>query len=112
MSGSSSSNIVPNEDYLRRRDEMHSRDKTKGGLTGWINRCLDDGSRSFTKSTLGKFADNDWPNIKEFVAQWESRRLLRIVKPIDEAAETDIVIEMLDYIDQKSNWPNWPVKSA
>ncbi len=77
-----------------------------------INRYLDDGARAYSKGTLGYFGAHDWPRIKTSLAEWESRGLLRIVRPIDEARDDEIVIEMLDYIDQKSPWPNWPPKSA
>jgi hypothetical protein len=105
-----SKSSLPNEEYLRKRDELITRTKTKGGLVGWINRCLDDSVRAFSKSTVGAFGHGDWQNIKEILVQWEERGLLRIIKPIDEASDDDMVIEMLDYIDQKSPFPNWPIK--
>ena len=81
-------------------------------LKGNINRYLDDGVRTYSKGDLGHFGIHDWPRIKASLAEWESRGLLRFIKPIDEARDDDVVIEMLNYIDQESPWPNWPPKSA
>jgi hypothetical protein len=89
---------------------MTERNKTRDRLVGAINRYLDDGTRKYTKADLAALGENDWINIKTTIADWEARGLARIVRPFDEAAPSDIVIEMLDYIDQKSPWPNWPVK--
>jgi hypothetical protein len=85
---------------------------TQAVLEASINRYLDDGVRVYSKSDLGYFGAHDWPRIKALLEQWESRALLRIVKPIDEARDEETVIEMLDYIEQKSPWPNWPPKST
>jgi hypothetical protein len=81
-------------------------------LQAAINRYLDDGVRVYSKKDLGVFGADDWERIHASLAQWQSRGLLRVVKPLDEACDDDVVIEMLDYIDQDSPWPNWPPKPA
>lgn len=40
--------------------------------------------------------------------QWELRGLLRIEVSPFLANDDDVCIHMLDYIDQKSPWPNFP----
>lgn len=75
-----------------------------------INRFLDDGARRYTKKDLGAFGENDWVRIDQCLEEWQKRGLLKIVRPLNKAGAWDVVIEMLDYIDQRSPWPNWPVK--
>jgi hypothetical protein len=111
---SNSATQFPDARYLQQRAEIAKKTKTKSEVVATINRCLDDGgTRSFTKAVFQGAGEPDWKLINEFIAEWELRGLLRIVKPIDEASASDVVVEMLNYIDQeKSPWPNWPVKSA
>jgi hypothetical protein len=75
-----------------------------------INRFLDDGTRRYSKQDLGEFGAYDWPRIEACIQKWERRGLLKILKPLSEASNDDVVIEMLNYIDRESPWPNWPLK--
>jgi hypothetical protein len=83
----------------------------KFALREGINRLLDDGVRICSKATLREYGAHDWAATKDALVQWQSLGLLRIIKSLDEARDDEIVVEMLDYIDQKSPWPNWPQKS-
>ena len=87
------------EGYLEARAQIKKRDETKAVLVASINRYLNDGVREFTLRDLEVFGANDWPQIKSFLDQWESRGLLRIIKPVGEASKNDVVIEILNYID-------------
>lgn len=72
-----------------------------------INRGLDDGCTKITKKSLS----NDCGDLSLgflLIKQWESRRLLRIEVSPFLANDDDVCIHMLDYIDQKSPWPNFP----
>ena len=102
---------APSESYMKQREELSKREASRIGLVTSINRYLDDGVLCYVKKDLGYFGKHNWPVINEYLTLWESQELLRIVKPINEASDSDVVIEMLHYINQE-DYPNWPVKKT
>jgi len=118
MSNTSPSITVPDEGYLKRREEIIRQDETKAresrkkaSFAAAINRFLEDGISEYTKHDLGAWGEEDWQNIKATLADWKYRGLTRIVKPIDEAEDRDVVIEMLKYVDTEDGfkWPAFPL---
>lgn len=75
-----------------------------------INRGLDDGCTKLTKKSLLAMTGGDLSLGFLLLKQWESRGLLRIEVNPFLANDDEICIHMLDYIDQKSPWPNFPSK--
>jgi hypothetical protein len=98
------------EGHLEAREELRKREEARIGLSASINRYLDDGVREYSPSDLLQFGHQNWPVIKETLADWQSRGLVQILKPLEKSAPDDVVIKMLDYVGQKSPWPNWPPK--
>jgi len=73
-----------------------------------INRGLDYGCFDLTKRTLVALCDGDLALGLLLLKQWETRGLLRIdLNPVL-ANDDDVCVHMLDYIDKKSPWPNFP----
>lgn len=73
-----------------------------------INRGLDYGCFDLTKSDLFAMSDGDIGLALLLLKQWEARGLLRIdLNPVL-AEDDDVCVRMLNYIDKKSPWPNFP----
>ena len=73
-----------------------------------INRGLDYGCFDLTKANLVEMSEGDLGLCLLLLKQWEARGLLRIdLNPVL-ANDNDVCVHMLDYIDKKSPWPNFP----
>jgi len=102
------------EGYLEHREELHKREKAKASLVASINRFLEDGVREYTRKTLGAYGLSEWAVIQSLLINWESRAICRIITPLDQAKDEDVVVEFLKFVDTNDGfkWPPLPPKSA
>jgi len=77
-------------------------------LKNGINAILDDYCKRISRQTIRVYGDANWPSIRAMLGEWESKGYLRILRDPETANDADICVEMLNYIEQKSPWPNWP----
>jgi hypothetical protein len=83
----------------------------KGLLHAAINRLLDDGARHIRRSDIVVFGGSNWSKIKAALTEWEGKGYLRIIKDPEFARDEEVCLEMLNYIDQKSPWRDWPPRT-
>ncbi len=76
-----------------------------------INRGLDYECFDLTKANLVEMCDGDLGLGLLLLKQWEARGLLRIILNPVLANDDEVCVTMLDYIDKKSPWPNFPKRS-
>ncbi len=74
-------------------------------LVAGIERCLGSRITNITKQTILAYGRNDLATIIACLNQWESEGKLRILRPLDDAQDSDEVVQMLSYIEGKSPWP-------
>jgi hypothetical protein len=101
---------VPPEKWPQWRAEQKRKDECRGGLIGWIERCLDDGVIVFTKQAVREFAKGDLDIAYFCLMEWEAAGILEILKPLDEASDQENVIKMKKFIARTTDsYPgNWP----
>ena len=58
--------------------------------------------KEIPRKTLRVYGENDWPEIKAALREWEGKGYLRVLKDPEDAADEEICVEMLSYIEQKS----------
>jgi hypothetical protein len=73
-----------------------------------IERCLDEGTRDISRSVLEVYSQHDTTLLAECLRVWERDGKLIVLNPLDQTDENDTVVRMLDYLETKSPWPNWP----
>lgn len=89
-------------------EEEINDEKCKRKLKAVINRILDDGGKMIPRSDIEMYGEGDWTAIMSAIKEWESRGLLKIRKDPQTAADQDICLEMLKYIDRDSPMEGWP----
>jgi hypothetical protein len=78
-------------------------------LRAGINHFLDDSHAVYlTRKLVRVYGDGDWLSINQSLLDWQQRSLLKIIKTPQDAADDEVCIQMLAYIDRKSPWPDWP----
>ncbi|MCE0484700.1 MAG: hypothetical protein LV479_10735 [Methylacidiphilales bacterium] len=101
---------IPPEQWPEWREEQKRKDHSKGGLIGWIDRCLDDGVIIFSKRTILDFAKGDLEIAASCIKEWETAGILEVLKPLNQATDQENVIKMKKFIARASDsYPgNWP----
>jgi 23S rRNA A2030 N6-methylase RlmJ len=87
--------------------------QTELSLRAGINRILDDGdgtNKRITRRILTVYGHDDIEGVSACLNKWKERGLLKILKPYESSQDHEEVVEMLDYIEKESPWPNWPPK--
>ena len=103
-------NPIPPEKWPEWRAEQKRKDESKGGLVGWIERCLDDGVTIFSKQSIREFAKGDMDIAASCLNEWEAAGILEILKPLSEAGDQEDVVRMKKFIARSTDsYPgNWP----
>ncbi len=64
-----------------------------------FNQYFHDGCCTFTKHQVLAYGALDRQRIAACLADWESRELLQILKPLEKAADNDIIVKLLKRIE-------------
>lgn len=79
----------------------------KMALKSGFNSILDDtAERQITRLTIRAYGGDDWRIINAALAEWQSKGFVKILQQPEFAQDVDVCIEILNYIDQLSPWPN------
>lgn len=74
-------------------------DRHQFHLADVLNRYFQVGCKTFTRHELLAYGEANQISIENCLHAWKSRGFVRILKPLAEAADSEIVIELLHRIE-------------
>ncbi len=63
-----------------------------------FNRYFQDGCTTFTKHEVLAYGAANRRHIEECLADWESKGFIKVLKPLDTAADGDVIVKVLKTI--------------
>jgi len=68
-----------------------------------LNQYFQLGCKTHTRRQVLSYGGNDRPRINTYLHEWETRGLVQVVKPLEDADDADVVVKVLDLIDMEKN---------
>jgi hypothetical protein len=68
-------------------------------LADALNRYFQMGCKTFTRHELLAYGGMNWFRVENCLRAWESRGLIQILKPLAEAQDGEIIVELLHPIE-------------
>ena len=63
-----------------------------------FNRYFHDGCSTFTKHEVLAYGAGDRQRINQFLAEWEAKGQLQVIKSLDQASDGDVMVKLLKVI--------------